>query len=66
MKRYLALLRTTWWLWLVFAAITVAGAIWFDPVFLAMVPISAFTFFWFAHVRFDANGERISSDPDQP
>ncbi len=56
MKRYSALLKKTWWLWLAFAAITVALCLLVGPVSLFIVPICVFTFFYFAIVRYDEHG----------
>ena len=56
MKRFLGLLRTTWWLWLVFAGLAVPLIVFVDPVFWVTVPIYAFTFFYFAFMRFDEQG----------
>lgn len=48
-------MRETWWLWLVFAVFGTAMsfASW---VFLLTFPISIFTFFWFAYIRYDDDG----------
>ena len=55
MQRYKSLLRETWWLWVAFGLFGgVMGAL--SPVFLLMFPISIFTFFWFAYIRYDEEG----------
>ena len=53
--RFKALIQETWWLWLAFF---VAGtALSFaSPVFLVTFPICIFTFFWFAYIRYDEEG----------
>ncbi len=55
MKRYGALLRETWWLWIVFV---VGGTVMsmISLVFLVTFPICIFTFFWFAFIRYDEEG----------
>lgn len=58
MKRYLALLKNTWWLWIVFFGTGIGGMMFVDGAFFAMIPISVFTFFYFAHVRYDDDGTR--------
>ncbi|MFK7737759.1 MAG: hypothetical protein AB8B50_17125 [Pirellulaceae bacterium] len=55
MARFSALLKETWWLWLLFAAGGTALSF-FSPVFVVTFPICIFTFFWFAFVRYDAEG----------
>jgi hypothetical protein len=55
MNRFRALLRETWWLWLLFFGFgTVMSFL--SPVFLLTFPISIFTFFWFAYIRYDEDG----------
>lgn len=48
-------MRDTWWLWGIFV---VGGTLmsFLSPVFLLTFPICIFTFFWFAYVRYDAEG----------
>jgi hypothetical protein len=55
MARFKALLSNTWWLWI---AMFGGGAILsvFDRVFLVTFPICIFTFFWFAYIRYDQDG----------
>jgi len=55
MARFKALIQETWWLWIVFGLF--GGVMAFlSPVFLLMFPISIFTFFWFAYIRYDEDG----------
>ncbi len=56
MARFKALIRETWWLWVLFAVFG-AGMSFLHPVFLLMFPISIFTFFWFAYIRYDEDGD---------
>jgi len=57
MKRIRALLRTTWWLWLIlFGGLGVLSA--FEKAALICVPLCVFVFFYFAFVRFDEHGHR--------
>lgn len=58
MKRLHALLRTTWWLWLIFFGSAIVLTKWVDPIFVVCFPMYIFTFFYFAIVRYDENGER--------
>jgi hypothetical protein len=62
MKRFLALLRTTWWLWLLYVLSGIALYVWVDPVFVVCFPIYFFTFLYFAYIRFDENGVRRRVD----
>lgn len=55
MDRYRALLKETWWLWLLF----IGGGIvmsFLSNVFLVTFPICLVTFLWFAYVRYDEDG----------
>ncbi len=55
MQRFKSLIRETWWLWIVFGLFgTVMSML--SPVFLLTFPISIFTFFWFAYIRYDEDG----------
>jgi hypothetical protein len=55
MARFTALLRNTWWLWVAFfVGGTLLSIV--DPVFLVTFPICIFTFFWFAYIRYDEEG----------
>lgn len=55
MDRYRSLIRETWWLWLLFlAGGTVMSML--SRVFLVTFPICIFTFFWFAFIRYDDEG----------
>ncbi len=55
MGRFRALFKETWWLWLLFATGGVMMSF-VSPVFLTIFPICIFTFFWFAYVRYDDEG----------
>ena len=60
MKRLLACLRETWWLWLVFFAGCTAMVVYLGRVFVVTYPICIFTFVYFAVMRFDENGDKLS------
>ncbi len=53
--RFKGLLRETWWLWILFLVFGTAMSF-LSYVFLLMFPISIFTFFWFAYIRYDEDG----------
>ena len=55
MDRFKSLWRETWWLGLLFTAFGTVMSFG-SLVFLLMFPISIFTFFWFAYIRYDENG----------
>jgi len=57
-RRYEALAKSTWWLWALFLGLGLPGGVLLHGGLFAMLPISAITFLWFAHVRFDAQGKR--------
>lgn len=58
MKQLAALLRTTWWLWLLFFGISIGAAMALDPVFWILLPMCVFTMLYFAYIRFDEHGNR--------
>ncbi|MFN3193331.1 MAG: hypothetical protein ACE361_22660 [Aureliella sp.] len=55
MARFSALLSETWWLWILFF---IGGTVmsFLSYVFLVTFPICIFTFFWFAYIRYDEEG----------
>ena len=55
MDRFRSLLKETWWLWCLFL---VGGTVmsYLSLVFLVTFPICIFTFFWFAYIRYDEEG----------
>lgn len=57
-KRYMSLIETTWWLWIIFVGGGIAGTIFLHGAFVALLPISLITFLWFAHIRYDSEGNR--------
>ncbi len=58
MKPILALLRTTWWLWIVFFGSSALLIELVDPVFWITVPIYLVTLLYFAYIRYDDQGKR--------
>ncbi len=58
MNQIRALLRTTWWLWLIFFGLSIGLYIYVDGAFIVTIPICVFTLLYFAFVRFDEDGER--------
>ncbi len=61
MKRFLYLLRDTWWLWLFFAILAAVMITFVSVVFLVMIPILAGVFIYFAIVRYDDDGNFLGS-----
>lgn len=64
MKRFKALLRETWWLWLL---ILVGGCIFgfaVSRVFFISIPICVFSFIYFGLMRYDADGNPIGDGAD--
>ncbi len=55
MGRFRSLLRETWMLWVAFL---IGGILmtFVNLVFLITFPICIFTFFWFAYIRYDEEG----------
>ena len=61
MGRFVSLIRNTWWLWLAFLIAGVSLTLFVSLIFLAVFPICACIFFYFAYVRYDEDGNFIGS-----
>lgn len=55
MIRFRSLIKETWLLWVIFLAAG-GGLTYLNPIFLVTFPICIFTFFWFAYIRYDEEG----------
>jgi hypothetical protein len=65
MKRYRALFRDTWWLWLIiFGGGLLAGSL-IHFSFLSALPIGVFTFFYFGLMRYDNEGNQVEGFGEQ-
>ncbi len=57
MKRFSAIMKETWWVWLILiGGGTIAGML-VSRIFFIAIPISFFSFFYFAIVRYDDEGK---------
>jgi len=56
MKRYKALLKDTWWLWLVIFGIGIGVGSLVHFAFYSAIPIGLFVFFYFGLMRYDKHG----------
>ncbi len=56
MKRIRALLRETWWLWILLYGGCWALARYVEPDSIVTIPFLTGVFFYFAFVRFDEDG----------
>ena len=64
MKRYAALIRDTWWLWIVMlGGGLIVGC--FQPIFFTSIPIIMFAFLYFGMMRYDSNGDLTPFDQDK-
>jgi uncharacterized membrane protein len=61
MKRYTKFLKQTWWLWLTYVLITVLLILLVSPIFWAVIPMMVVNFFYFAHVRYNEDGDFIGA-----
>ena len=60
MKRFKSIMRDTWWVWLILVGGgTIAGML-VSRIFFSAIPISIFAFFYFALIRYDADGNAKS------
>lgn len=61
MKKFLFLLRSTWWLWLAFVALAAFMIIYVNVIFVVMIPVLIGVFIYFALVRYDDDGNFLGS-----
>jgi hypothetical protein len=61
MKRYKSFLKDTWWLWLIYVAITAILIVFVSKVFWAVIPMMIVNFVYFALVRYNEDGEFIGA-----
>lgn len=61
MKRYRAFLKETWWLWVIYLAVTIGLVVFVHFIFLAAIPMMVVNFFYFALVRYDEDGNFIGA-----
>jgi hypothetical protein len=57
MKRFSAILKDTWWAWLILVVGGSIAGVFLSPIFFAAIPISIFTFIYFAVMRYDDEGK---------
>ena len=62
MKRYAALWRDTWWVWLSLFAFGIVLGTLLEWVFFLAIPTSLFAFVYFGLMRYDSDG---NSTPDR-
>ena len=62
MKRYSALLRDTWWLWIILVVAGIIFGSFVSFVFFVAIPISIFAFVYFGMMRYDDDGNPIGED----
>ncbi|MCP4081414.1 MAG: hypothetical protein GY819_07410 [Planctomycetaceae bacterium] len=62
-KRLEGLLRDTWWLWVAFIVIAIVMSILVSKVFLVTFPILVVSFFYYAGIRYDDDGNHKESGP---
>lgn len=56
MKRYSALLKETWWLWVVIVSAGCLAGFLVSFVFFVTIPICLFSFIYFGLMRYDEDG----------
>jgi hypothetical protein len=57
MKRFNAIMRDTWWVWLILVGGGSVAGFLVSWIFWSAIPISIFAFVYFALMRYDDNGE---------
>jgi len=60
-KRYLAFLKHTWWLWSIYVSAAFLLILFVSPVFWAVLPMMIVNFVYFAFVRYDEDGNFIGA-----
>jgi uncharacterized membrane protein YhaH (DUF805 family) len=56
MKRFHAIIKETWWVWLILVGGGMVAGFWVSPIFFMALPISIFSFIYFAVMRYDDEG----------
>lgn len=56
MDRYAALIRDTWWMWIILLLFGVVLGFCFSRIFFIAIPICFFAFIYFGLMRYDADG----------
>ena len=56
MKRFSRVIHDTWWVWLILIGGGIIAGLTVRWIFFSAIPISAFAFFYFALIRYDAEG----------
>lgn len=56
MNQLRGLWRDTWWLWLIFLALTIGFAVLIGPFFLLLLPCLPVPYVYFAFNRYDEDG----------
>ena len=64
MKRYKALLKDTWWLWIVIFGVGIGVGSFVHPAFYSAIPIGLFVFFYFGLMRYDKHGNAVEGFGD--
>jgi hypothetical protein len=62
MKRIVALLKETWWLWILFFGSCTYLTLYIEPFMVVTLPMLVAIFVYFAFVRFDENGDAKEID----
>ena len=65
MKRYISLLKDTWWLWIVIFGAGISAGVFGHFSFFSAVPIGIFTFFYFGLMRYDKEGNPVEGFGEQ-
>lgn len=56
MGRFRGIFKETWWVWLILVGGGTLAGIFVSPVFYSAIPISVFSFIYFAMMRYDEDG----------
>jgi hypothetical protein len=56
MKRFSAILQDTWWVWVLLVGGGTAAGFAVSAIFFVAIPISIFSFLYFAVMRYDDEG----------
>ncbi len=57
MNRFLSVLKDAWWVWILLIGGGTAAGYFLSPIFFMALPISCFTFVYFALIRYDEDGK---------
>lgn len=63
-ERFKGLLRDTWWLWIIFLAISIVFIVRVSLIFLVTLPVLVVAFVYYASMRYDDEGNHKGEEQE--